>query len=62
MDKPSKSEKMMQLPVVSLFSSYKSLKFEIQTKNYSLGFKQVGERFFAGELMDHLQLLSVEDK
>ena len=28
----------------------------------SLGFKQVGERFFAGELMDHLQLLSVEDK
>lgn len=33
MDKPSKSEKMMQLPVVSLFSSYKSLKFEIQTKN-----------------------------
>jgi len=24
----------------------------------SLGFKQVGERFFAGELMDHLQLLN----
>jgi len=33
MDKTSKSDKIIQLPVVSLFSSYKSLKFEIQTKN-----------------------------